>query len=94
LKACIYAILNPQLNFHDIQGVSIVEQLIQTVAQKANISPEIARVAVETVLNLLKAKLPAPIASQLDGLLNGTVSTEEIAKDSAGGLLGGILGKQ
>ncbi len=69
-----------------------MEQLIQTVAQKANISPEAARTAVEMVLNVLKTKLPAPIAGQLEGLLNGTASAGDT--DAAGDLLGGLLGKK
>ncbi len=70
-----------------------MEQLVQTVAAKANISPEVARVAVETVLNFLKTKLPQPIASQLDGLLDGSVAPDDLL-GGAGGLLGGLLGKK
>lgn len=69
-----------------------MEQLIQTVAKAANISPEIAKIAVETVLKVLKQKLPAPIASQLDGLLDGTVSPDDLLKGSSGGLLGRLFG--
>lgn len=70
-----------------------MEQLIQAVAQKANISPDIAKVAVETVVNALKSKLPEPIASQINGLLDGSVSPDEILK-GGGGFLGGLFGKK
>lgn len=71
-----------------------MEQLIQTVAQKANISPEIARLAVETVLNVLKTKLPAPIASQLEGLIEGNVNADDLLGGGGGGLLGSLFGKK
>lgn len=70
-----------------------MEQLVQLVAQKANISPDVARVAVQTVLGFLKTKLPAPLASQIDGLLEGSASPDDVLKDG-GDLLGGLLGKK
>lgn len=70
-----------------------MEQLVQLVAQKANISPDVARVAVQTVLGFLKTKLPAPLASQIDGLLDGSASPDDVLKDG-GDLLGGLLGKK
>jgi hypothetical protein len=48
-----------------------VEELVNLVAQKANISPDQAKVAVQVVLGYLKDKLPAPLASQIDGLVAG-----------------------
>jgi uncharacterized protein (DUF2267 family) len=70
-----------------------MDQVIQAVAQKANISPEAARTAVETVLNLLKSKLPSEFASQIDAAMNGSFAGGDLAKD-AEGLLGGMLGKK
>lgn len=70
-----------------------MEQLVQLVAQKANISPDVARVAVQTVLSFLKTKLPAPIASQIDGLIDGSASPDDMVK-GGGDLLGGLLGKK
>lgn len=70
-----------------------MDQLIQTVAQKANISPDAAKIAVELVLSVVKSKLPAPFASQLEGVLNGTASFDNIAKQG-GGLLSGLFGKK
>lgn len=48
-----------------------MNELINLVAQKTGISQEHAKLAVETVLGYLKTKLPAPIASQLEGFLSG-----------------------
>jgi len=45
--------------------------LIDLVAQKAGINPDQAKVAVDTVVQFLKARLPGPFADQLDGALAG-----------------------
>jgi hypothetical protein len=68
------------------------------VVQKAGISQEDARKAVEVVVNALKSKLPGPVASQLDSFLSGGASGEmsrlegeagETLKGKLGGLFGG-----
>jgi hypothetical protein len=48
-----------------------MDELVNQVAQRTGLSPEQARQAVETVLNLLKERLPAPIASQIDSVIGG-----------------------
>ncbi len=48
-----------------------MDELVNLVAQKAGLSPDQARTAVQTVLDFLKQKLPAPVAAQLDGVLSG-----------------------
>ncbi|MDM8518526.1 hypothetical protein QUF64_00660 [Anaerolineales bacterium HSG6] len=64
-----------------------MDELVKLVSEKTGLSEEMSKTAVETVLEYLKEKLPAPIASQIDGVLeNG---------DAAGGLssaLGGMFG--
>jgi len=45
--------------------------LVQFAAQRAGISDEQAEKAVDAVLGQLKTRLPAPIAGQLDDLLEG-----------------------
>ncbi len=63
-----------------------MDELVKLVVQKTGISESQAKIAVETVIGFLKQKLPAPVASQIDGLLGG-----------AGGVmkgLGGMLGKK
>jgi uncharacterized protein (DUF2267 family) len=48
-----------------------VDEMVNAVAQKTGISQDQARVAVQTVISILKTKLPAPVASQIDGVLAG-----------------------
>jgi len=48
-----------------------MQELINQVAQRTGLSPDKAKIAVETVLNFAKTKLPAPIAAQLESALTG-----------------------
>jgi hypothetical protein len=63
-----------------------MDELIKLVVAKAGISEAQAKTAVETVVNFLKQKLPAPLASQLDGVLAGGMPDL--------GALGGLFGKK
>lgn len=65
-----------------------MDEIVKQVAAKANITEEQAQVAVDLVVDVLKEKLPAPVAGQIDGLLSGE-GAEGIA-----GQLGGLLGKK
>jgi hypothetical protein len=65
-----------------------MDELINQVAQKAGISPDQAKTAVETVLDYLKEKLPAPVAAQIDGVLSGKGPD----LGSLAGGLGGVFG--
>ncbi|HBX69083.1 MAG TPA: hypothetical protein DEH25_06805 [Chloroflexi bacterium] len=65
-----------------------MEELIKLVSQKAGISDDQAKKAVDTVVGFLKDKLPGPAAAQLDALLKGGD-----ASNLMGGL-GGLLGKK
>lgn len=65
-----------------------MEQLVKLVAQKAGISEDIARIAVDVVLGFLKGKLPKSISDNLEGIVEGKVDP---AKLIGGGGLGGIL---
>ena len=58
-----------------------MDELIAQVSQRTGLSHEQAQQAVQTVLDFVKSRLPAPIAGQIDGLLGG-----------AGGMLGGSSG--
>ncbi len=63
-----------------------MDELVKLVSQKTGIPESTARQAVEVVLSFLKQKLPAPIAAQVDNVVQG---------GGAAGLgkgLGGILG--
>lgn len=51
----------------------IMEDLVRHVASHAGISESEAFLAVQTTVHYLKNKLPAPVATQLDGLLGNFV---------------------
>lgn len=63
-----------------------MDELIKLVAQKTGLSHDQAKTAVETVLNFVKSKLPAPIAAQVDAVINGGGSSDVLK--GLGGLLG------
>ncbi len=65
-----------------------MDELIKLVSEKANISEEQAKTAVDTVIGFLKQKLPAPLAGQLDNVL-----ASGAASNALGGL-GGLFGKK
>ncbi len=68
-----------------------MDELIKLVAQKTGLSEEMAKTAVETVIDFLKKQLPAPIAGRIDDVLEGSgviPSVEDITQ-GLGGLLGG-----
>jgi hypothetical protein len=46
-----------------------MKELINTIVQKTGISQENAQKSVQVTLGFLKAKLPTPIAAQLDSFL-------------------------
>jgi uncharacterized protein (DUF2267 family) len=66
-----------------ITGGNEMEELIKLVVQKANISEAQARTAVTTVVSFLKERLPAPIAGQVDNVLNNP---------GVAGTIGGLFG--
>jgi uncharacterized protein (DUF2267 family) len=75
------------------EPTNIMDDLINLVVQRTGISQEDARKAVEVVIDTLKSKLPAPIASHLDSFLSGGVGTlAEEAGELLKGRLGTILG--
>ncbi len=66
-----------------------MEELIKLVSEKTGLSEDMAKVAVNTVLDFLKKKLPTPVATQIDAALGGGVDLGDVAKG-----LGGLLGKK
>jgi uncharacterized protein (DUF2267 family) len=66
-----------------------MDELIKQVSQKANISPDQAKQAVETVLAFLKDKLPAPLADQVKAALSGQAVDPSAVTGALGGLFGG-----
>ncbi len=64
-----------------------MEEIVTQVASKAGISADKAKSAVATVVEFIKAKLPA-LGGQLDALLSGGGNVADLAKKGMGGLLG------
>ena len=72
-----------------------MEDLVQQIVAKTGISEANARSAIETVTNFLKAKLPAPLAGQVDAALSsagGMLGSVDLSNLS--GNLGGLFGKK
>ncbi|MFN0280069.1 MAG: hypothetical protein ACKVRN_15950 [Pyrinomonadaceae bacterium] len=61
-----------------------MEELIKQVSERAGISEEQARSAVETVAGFLKERVPAPYNSYVDSFLGGG------SAEGGGGLLGNL----
>lgn len=70
------------------KGKDPMAHLVNLVSERAGISEGSAETAVRTVIDFLKDRLPAPIASQVDSVLAGGS-----AGDALKGL-GGMLGKK
>ena len=66
-----------------------MDELVKLVSKKTGLPEAQARQAVEVVIGFLKRKLPAPVASQIDGILGGTSQVAGAAKG-----LGGLLKKK
>lgn len=65
-----------------------MDELYNLVAQKTGLPQDKAKMAVDTVINFLKQKLPAPVAAEVDAVLGGN------AAGGAAGMLGGLFGKK
>lgn len=65
-----------------------MDELIKKVSEKTGLSEEMARQAVEVVVDHLKDKLPGPLAGQIDNVLNLSGKSGGLS-----GLAGGLLGK-
>ena len=48
-----------------------MEELLKTVAEKTGLPLDKAKGAIDAAMDFLKDKLPAPIASQIDKLMEG-----------------------
>lgn len=66
-----------------------MEELINRVSEKAGISPEQAKTAVETVAGFLKERIPAPYNNYVDSFL-GSGGGE--SGGGIGDMLGGMFG--
>ena len=68
-----------------------MQEIIKLVSQKTGLPEAQAKLAVETVVTFIKAKLPAPLAAQLDGVIAGG-GMPDLGKLAGG--LGGMFGKE
>jgi len=70
-----------------------MNELVTLVAQRTGLNQETAQKTVETVIDILKQKLPAPIATHLDAFLAGDMSgaSGNIGSE-AGEMLKGAIG--
>ncbi|MGZ3237350.1 MAG: hypothetical protein ACXU8A_08235 [Burkholderiaceae bacterium] len=72
-----------------------MNELIQRLIDKTGLSEDQATTAVNTVVQFLKEKLPAPLASQLDNFMDGSGNPGMADKlSSVGASLGGLFGKK
>ena len=67
-----------------------MEELIKRVSERAGISEEQARTAVETVAGFLKERVPAPYNSYVDSFMCG--GGERGESGGIGGMLGNMFG--
>ena len=65
-----------------------MEELINRVSEKAGITPEQAKAAVETVAGYLKEKVPAPYSSYIDKFMG----SDGGSGGGLSGMMGGIFG--
>jgi uncharacterized protein (DUF2267 family) len=64
-----------------------MNELIEQLKSRVGLDDDKAQYAAQTVLEFLKQRLPAPVASQLDSAISGGAAEEVKEK------LGGIFGK-
>ena len=69
-----------------------MDELIKQVSAKAGISEDQARSAVSTVLDFVKTRLPAPIASQIENAMSGEGGGVGGAVGDMASKVGGLLG--
>ena len=65
-----------------------MDELVKLVSSKAGISEAQAKVAVDVVIDFLKDRLPEPLDSQIENLLEGGGLPDDMLK-GLGGLFGG-----
>jgi uncharacterized protein (DUF2267 family) len=65
-----------------------MNELVNMVAKKTGLSPEMAKTAVTVVLDFVRKKLPAPIASQIDTVLGAGPTT------GVAGAISGLFGRK
>jgi hypothetical protein len=66
----------------------VEKQILDLIQEKAGISEQQAKTALDTVVGFLKEKLPEPVAGQIDVVLTGDLSNLGGIMQGLGGLLG------
>ncbi len=78
-----------------------MDEIVELVVKKTGLPKETARQAVIAVVDFLKKKLPAPVAAQVDAVLNGegvigavadALDDGKLDASDAANLLGGLFG--
>ncbi len=69
-----------------------MNEIAQAVAQKFNLSPEVAQQMVDFIVAQVKGKLPEGISQHVDGLLAGGADAAGLM-DKFKGLAGGLFNK-
>lgn len=69
-----------------------MNEMIQRVIDRTGLPEDKAASAVQTVLGFLKEKLPAPVASQIDGVVGGNGSGGSDKSGGIGSAIGGMFG--
>ena len=65
-----------------------MDELVKMVSQKTGLPDDKARMAVQTVVDYIKKKLPGPVAGQIDSVLQGGSGGLADAAKGLGGMLG------
>ena len=69
-----------------------MNELVNIVVQKTGLSQEQAQQAVTAVIDAIKSRLPAPMASHLDSLIAGGSGGLGGLESAAGDMLKGVFG--
>ncbi len=65
-----------------------MDELVKMVSQKTGLPDDKARMAVQTVIDYIKKKLPGPVAGQIDSVLHGGGAGLADAAKNLGGMMG------
>lgn len=73
---------------------NIMDQLVNYVTEKTGLNREQAQSAAQAVVTFIKEKLPAGMASQLDGIVGGSTTGGTTGSAPSGGMgdIGGKIG--
>jgi hypothetical protein len=68
----------------------MIDEIVKEVVKKTGLPADKAKVVVELVIDLLKQKLPEPVADQIDAAVSGKGAD----LDAATGMIGSLFGKK